>query len=78
MVPIFVKLVDGKTMSLMVNTEDNVGDVMEQIEERVGIPPGEQRLIFGGKQLQPDYPLSAYNIDKETTLHLVLRMVGGH
>ncbi len=55
----------------------SVSDVKEQVEFTEGIPPDQQRLIFGGKQLQDDRQLSDYGIKSEATIHLVVRLRGG-
>lgn len=76
-VQIFVKNLNGKTMALMISPTDTVENLMKKIQERTDIPPSEQRILFGGKQLVPDKILADYNISKESTLHLVLRLRGG-
>jgi len=74
---LFVKTLTGKTVSIDVEEGESIEDVKAKIAEKEGIPPEQQRLIFGGQQLQDAKTLDDYDVGDDATIHLVLRLRGG-
>ena len=75
---VFIQNLKGKTLIIVVRKEDSVQDLKEKIRDKEAVPPDDQQIIYGGKQLQDNKTLSDYDISKDATLHLVIRLRGGY
>lgn len=72
-----VKLLTGNQAEVDIDPTDTIWRIKERVEEKAGIDPQQQRLIFAGRQLADDKPASAYSIEGGSVLHLVIALRGG-
>lgn len=77
-ITVFVKSIAGKTRTVVVEKNATIASIKEQIQQKEGLNPEEQRMIFAGKNLEDNRTLMDYNIGNNQTIHLVMRVRGGH
>ena len=76
-ITLFIKTLTGKTLTIRISPLAKIGELQLAIQEKEGIPPDQQRIVFAGIQLEPNETISNYDIKYEATLHLILRLCGG-
>ena len=74
---IFIKTLTGRTITIIVDPTDTVRNVKQKIKDKDDVPVDEQQLLYAGKELRDEDKLTDYNIQMESTIHLVLRLPGG-
>ena len=74
---VFVKTFAGKTLTVEVEPDESVESLKNKLQSKEGIPPNQQRILFGGKQLDSKKSISDYGIEDESTMNMVLRLRGG-
>lgn len=73
---VFIKTLTAKTFEIKTSPEETILDIKNKVTEMEGIPANQQRLVFGGKQLEDSHTLKEYNVSHESTFHLILRLRG--
>lgn len=74
---VFIKTLTGRTITIIVEETDSIKTVKQKVKDKDGVPVDEQRLLYGGSELQDKNTLADYCIQSEATIHLVLRLPGG-